>query len=60
MRPELLDPVADLVAPLLTSRRVMVGIVGAPGAGKSTLAAALGGQLRTAAGAGRYRACGSA
>jgi pantothenate kinase len=41
MRPELLDPVADLVAPLLTSRRVIVGIVGAPGAGKSTLAAAL-------------------
>jgi pantothenate kinase len=32
---------ADLVAPLLGSGRVIVGVAGAPGAGKSTLAAAL-------------------
>jgi pantothenate kinase len=33
-----LDTLADLVAPLLDGRRVIVGIAGAPGAGKSTLA----------------------
>lgn len=36
-----LDTLADLVAPLLDGRRVIVGIAGAPGAGKSTLAADL-------------------
>jgi len=40
--PALLDSVHDLVAPLLCQRaRVVVGLVGPPGAGKSTLAEAL-------------------
>jgi len=38
MQQELLDAVTDLVTPLLTGARVIVGIVGPPGAGKSTLA----------------------
>ncbi len=38
MQQELLDTVTDLVTPLLTGARVIVGIVGPPGAGKSTLA----------------------
>src|SRR5262245_52456055 len=40
--PALLDSAHDLVAPLLCGQgRVLVGIVGPPGAGKSTLAEAL-------------------
>lgn len=39
--PAPVDTLADLVAPLLDGRRVLVGIAGAPGAGKSTLAADL-------------------
>ena len=39
--PSPLDTLADLVAPLLDGGRVIVGIAGAPGAGKSTLAAEL-------------------
>jgi pantothenate kinase len=39
--PAALDTLADLVAPLLDGGRVIVGIAGAPGAGKSTLAAGL-------------------
>ena len=38
MQQEFLDAVTDLVMPLLTGARVIVGIVGPPGAGKSTLA----------------------
>jgi pantothenate kinase len=38
MQQELLDTVTDLVTPLLAGTRVIVGIVGPPGAGKSTLA----------------------
>jgi pantothenate kinase len=38
MQQELLDTVTDLVTPLLTGARVIVGVVGPPGAGKSTLA----------------------
>ena len=41
MQQELLDTVTDLVTPLLTGARVIVGIVGPPGAGKSTLAEGL-------------------
>jgi len=56
MLPDLLAAARDLVAPLLGTasaqgvgsggaRRVLVGIVGAPGAGKSTLAEALAAEL---------------
>jgi pantothenate kinase len=44
MQPDLLDAAQDLVGTLLAGsagRRVIVGITGAPGAGKSTLAEAL-------------------
>jgi len=40
-RPELLDAARALIVPLVGSSRVLVGIAGAPGAGKSTLAEAL-------------------
>src|SRR5258706_11107776 len=53
MRPELLDTVTDLVTPLLTGARVIVGLVGPPGAGKSTLADALVARLGAAGGAAR-------
>jgi pantothenate kinase len=36
--PTVVDALADLVAPLLTGPRVIVGITGPPGAGKSTVA----------------------
>jgi pantothenate kinase len=49
MRPQLLDPVADLIAPLLTGGRIIVGITGAPGAGKSTLAQAVAKRFERAA-----------
>jgi pantothenate kinase len=39
--PAPLPTLADLVGPLADGRRVIVGIAGAPGAGKSTLAAGL-------------------
>lgn len=41
MRPELLETVADLIAPLLRGTRVIVAIAGPPGSGKSTLAEGL-------------------
>lgn len=43
MRPELLDRAVELITPLLggDAPRVMVGLAGSPGAGKSTLAGAL-------------------
>jgi len=40
-----LDTLVDLVAPLLDGRRVIIGVAGAPGAGKSTVAAGLVGRL---------------
>jgi pantothenate kinase len=45
--PELLEPALAAVLPRLagSSRRLLVGITGAPGAGKSTLAAALTGAV---------------
>src|SRR5262245_56549906 len=49
MRPELLDPIADLIAPLLAGGRIIVGITGAPGAGKSTLAQAVAKRFERAA-----------
>lgn len=36
-----LDTLTDLVAPLLDGRRVLIGVAGAPGSGKSTIAAEL-------------------
>ena len=46
MTPDALDAAVRAVAPLIEShRRVLVGIAGPPGAGKSTLAAALAGAL---------------
>jgi pantothenate kinase len=47
-RPELLDAARDLVLPRLAAPgRVLVGIAGAPGAGKSTLAQALAAEFAT-------------
>jgi pantothenate kinase len=49
MRPDLLDAAIDLVAPLMGQpKRVIVGIAGPPGAGKSTLAEALATTMATA------------
>lgn len=49
MHPELLDQAVALITPLLDpGRRVMVGIAGPPGAGKSTLAEALAGKFHDA------------
>jgi len=45
MHPDPVEALADLVAPLLAGDRVIVGIAGPPGCGKSTLAAALVGRL---------------
>jgi len=47
MRPQALRPALEVVRPLLASRpgRVMVGVVGPPAAGKSTLATALAAEL---------------
>jgi len=39
--PTVVDALADLVAPLLTRPRVLVGVTGPPGAGKSTVAGLL-------------------
>jgi len=48
MRPELLDQAAAHIEPLLSTdaRRVLVGLAGAPGAGKTTLSEALARRFR--------------
>lgn len=47
VRPRLLDPALDLVRPLLSADRVLVGLTGPPAAGKSTLSTALARTLST-------------